>query len=185
MRGKLTDQDLTNYTLNELDPGQRLYVESMLAVSVECRNDIYEMLEVARMLEDGFEREAHRVPASLTSEQRTRLTQPRRRRAAFALLHKTAATLAVAACVAFAVANPQLWENKNKVGNVTTQVKNYVVQTVAPSAESVDISSYVNLESWAEDSSDWVRAGIEALPQPTVVCTPPSWLENSDFSDFH
>ena len=50
MRGKLTDQDLTDYALNEMDAHQRLYVESMLAVSVECLNDVYEMLEVAHML---------------------------------------------------------------------------------------------------------------------------------------
>ena len=42
MRGKISDQDLTNYALNDgLDSRERLYVESMLAVSEECRQDIY------------------------------------------------------------------------------------------------------------------------------------------------
>ena len=57
MRGKLSDQDLTNYALNELEARERLYVESMLAVSVECRDDVYQMIDVAQMLEEGFERE--------------------------------------------------------------------------------------------------------------------------------
>ena len=34
---------VVNYALNELEPDVRLYVESMLAVSEEHRNDIYEM----------------------------------------------------------------------------------------------------------------------------------------------
>lgn len=188
MRGKLTDQDFTDYALNEMGPSERLYVESMLAVSPECRNEVYEMLEMSRMLEDGFEREANRIPASLTEAQRFTLTRPRRRRAAVNLLHKTAATLAMAACAAFAIVNPQLWQEDSKVAKVSSQVQRYATQAsqaVIPVADKVDIASYVNLESWAEDSSDWMKTGIEALPQPTVVCTPPSWLENSDLSEFH
>ena len=46
MRGKLSEQDLTNYALNEgLDPRERLYVESMLGASEPCRDDVYKMLE--------------------------------------------------------------------------------------------------------------------------------------------
>ena len=56
MRGKITDQDLTNYALNDgLEPSERLYVESMLAISEECRQDIYRNIEMSQMLETGFE----------------------------------------------------------------------------------------------------------------------------------
>ena len=56
MRGKITDQDLTNYALNDgLEPSERLYVESMLAVSEECRNDVYQMIDVATLLEKSFD----------------------------------------------------------------------------------------------------------------------------------
>ncbi len=41
MRGKISDQDLTDYALNELQPESGSIVESMLAVSEECRHDIY------------------------------------------------------------------------------------------------------------------------------------------------
>ena len=56
MRGRLTEQDLTDYALNELPPDERLYVESMLGVSEECRNDIYQMLELSELLKEGMER---------------------------------------------------------------------------------------------------------------------------------
>ncbi len=55
MRGKITDQDLTDYALNELPPNERLYVESMLGVSEECRGDVYQMLDLGEMLKEGFE----------------------------------------------------------------------------------------------------------------------------------
>jgi len=55
MRGKITDQDLTDYALNELPPSERLYVESMLGVSEECRGDVYQMLDLGEMLKEGFE----------------------------------------------------------------------------------------------------------------------------------
>ena len=189
MRGNLTDQDLTDYAMNELDPGQRLYTESMLAVSTECRNDVYEMLELAQMLEEGFEQEADLTTiVTLTTEQRARLTRPRRHRAALAFLQKTAATFSVAACVAFALVNPQLWHENDgarKVAKVSSQVTQMVAQATVPASEEVDISSYVNLETLADDSSNWLQAASDALPQPAVVCTPPSWLENSEFNNLH
>ena len=74
MRGKISDQDLTDYALNELEPAQRLYVESMLAVSEECRNDVYEMIDLAMLLDQGFEREeAGQVAGELRPEQRAAL----------------------------------------------------------------------------------------------------------------
>ena len=189
MRGNLTDQDLTDYALNELDPGQRLYTESMLAVSTECRNDVYEMLELAQMLEEGFGQEADITSvATLTPEQRARLTTPRRGRAAVAFLQKTAATFSVAACVAFALANSPLWdetEGARKVANIGSHVTKMVVQASSPVDEKVDISSLVNLETLVEDSSNWLQVASDSLPQPDVICTPPSWLESSDFDNLH
>lgn len=185
MRGKLTDQDLTDYALNELDAHQRMYVESMLAVSVECRNDVYEMLEVAQMLEDGFEREAKRLPAILTGEQRAELVKPRRRRAALAFAHKAAATIAIAACVAFAITSPQLWHKESKVVQISTHVSDYVSNAVSPVADNVDISSYVNFEQIEDDASDFFQVASDALPQPAVICTPPSWLEGGSLPELH
>ena len=77
MRGKISDQDLTDYALNELEPADRLYLESMLAVSEECRNDVYKVIDLAQLIEDGFEREGGEVQVlCLRPEQRAELTRP-------------------------------------------------------------------------------------------------------------
>ena len=78
MRSEISDQDLTDYALNELGPEERLYVESMLAVSEECRNDVYEMIDMAMLLEKGFEREdGARPPGSDAGAARRRLLNVR------------------------------------------------------------------------------------------------------------
>jgi hypothetical protein len=62
-------------------------------------------------------------------------------------------------------------------------VSGLVNQAVAP-AKEVDISSLVNLQTLADDPSSWIQTASEALPQPpTVVCTPPSWLDSSDLGE--
>ncbi len=185
MRGKLTDQDLTDYALNELGTRERIYVESMLAVSVECRDDIYQMIDVAQMIEEGFERDTVKLTASLTAEQRQRLLMPRPRNRVLAFVQKAAATVALAACVAVALANPQFWgpeERSRNMAAVSSQVSGLVSSAVAP-VENVDISSFVNLQTLADDPSSWIQTASEALPQPTVVCTPPSWLNSSDLGN--
>ena len=75
MRGKISDQDLTDYALNELEPADRLYLESMLAVSEECRNDVYKVIDLAQLIEDGFEREGGELQVlCLRPEQRAEIT---------------------------------------------------------------------------------------------------------------
>ena len=74
MRGKVSDQDLTDYALNELPPNERLYVESMLGVSEECRNDVYAMLEMGEMLKELLEE-----LGSMRRTQSWQLTAPLRR----------------------------------------------------------------------------------------------------------
>ena len=73
MKGKLSQQDLTDYALNELGPNERLYAESLLAVSEEYRNDICENIDLALMIEEGFEIEEEKMPAILTESQRQRV----------------------------------------------------------------------------------------------------------------
>lgn len=131
MRGKLSDQDLTDYSLNELQPEERLYVESMLAVSEECRNDIYEMIDTALLLEEAFEVEDDKEPLLLTAEQREKVLHmpvPNR------FMHHAAAVLAAAACVAFALVHKDVWIPKARaaeVARVSGQVSDYVAQAVS------------------------------------------------------
>ncbi len=191
MRGQLSDQDLTNYALNDgLDARERLYTESMLAVSEECRNDIYEMIEMAQMLEVGFERENVAACERLTTEQRARLLRPQRQRATLAFLHKAAASVAIAACLAFAIVHPQMWhaqEHAARISQVGDQMSKLVTASVTP-ADTADFSAAI--ETWwetvSEDSSVWLKTASDALPQPAMICTPPSWMEGStEFAELH
>ena len=109
MKGKLTQQDLTDYALNELSPNERLYVESLLAVSEEYRNDIYENIDVALMLEEGFEMEEEKMPALLTDGQRQRVLEvalPNR------FFQRAAVLLSAAAAIALALFNHDIWMPK-------------------------------------------------------------------------
>ncbi len=151
MRSQISDQDLTDYSLNELEPEQRIYVESMLAVSEECRNDVYEMIDMAMLLERGFEREAAKVPGELTVEQREKLItfRPRPR-----YVETAAAVFAAAAAVAFALTHPGLWQvpgGAQQVAMVSTQVSNYVVDAVTPD-DGIDVVG--QLANWAQLAED-------------------------------
>jgi hypothetical protein len=109
VKGKLAQQDLTDYALNELSPNERLYVESLLAVSEEYRNDIYENIDVALMLEEGFELEEEKMPALLTDGQRQRVLEvelPNR------FFQRAAVLLSAAAAIALALFNHDIWMPK-------------------------------------------------------------------------
>lgn len=129
MRGQITDQDLTNYALNELQPEERFYVESMLAVREECRNDVYEMIELSQILEEGFEVQEERTsPYTLTAEQREALMNVR---VAPRWIPQTAATLAAAACAAFAVTHPGLWNINGPTADVVRQASIDITKVVS------------------------------------------------------
>src|SRR6187401_2802982 len=107
MRGKVTDQDLTNYALNELSPEERLYVESMLAVSEECRHDVYQMLEVGEMLKEGFEESEYGADLLLNDEQREKVLEVPRFQWA-GLFQRAAAIALLAAGTAYTMTRPAL-----------------------------------------------------------------------------
>lgn len=109
MRGKVTDQDLTDYALNALSADERLYVESMLAVSEECRHDVYQMLEVSEMLREGFEEQEEGASLLLDEAQREKvLSVPRWQWRGF--IQRAAAVALLAAGTAYAVKNRDLWQ---------------------------------------------------------------------------
>ncbi len=182
MRGKISDQDLTNYALNDgLDARERLYVESLLAVSEECRHDIYNLIEMGQLLEEGFERESGRVPATLTAEQRARLLQPTRRIPALAFMQKAAAAVAMAAFLGFIIGSPRLWHgaSSGKIAKVSKDVSRMVQNAVAPNQDGDSFASFVDLRELVDDSSAWVQTANDSLPQTATICTPPSWADPS------
>jgi anti-sigma factor RsiW len=149
MRSQISDQDLTDYALNELEPAQRIYVESMLAVSEECRYDVYEMIDMAMLIEQGFEREEAKVAETLRPEQRAALLSVRTRPRQY--VQRVAAVLAAAAAVALAVANPALWQWKAAGGAKVAQVSSYVSEAVA-SADGADFGTL--LADWKQLADD-------------------------------
>ena len=186
MRGKITDQDLTNYALNDgLDPRERLYVESMLAVSEECRGDIYKCIDLAQMLEKGFELEQdHSVLPCLTEDQRQKLLSARPRVTVVQFVQKTAAALALAACAAFALVHPQFWHaaGGKSIAQVSSQVSHFVDDAWAPQQPETDITSLVGPSIVeADEDTALIQASDpmpDAMPQPAAICTPPSSQED-------
>ena len=151
MRSQISDQDLTDYALNELDAEHRIYVESMLAVSEECRNDVYQTIDLAMLIEKGFERESSAHAEGLTDEQREKLItfKPRPR-----YLESAAALFAVAAAVAFTLSHPGFWQmtgGAQNVARVSTQVSNYVVDAVTPDDGIDFVGQLANVTQLAED----------------------------------
>ena len=155
MRSQISDQDLTDYALDELDPNERLYVESMLAVSEECRNDVYEMIDTAMMLEQVFEREDGHQPLGLTATQREALLNVKTPNY---FVRRTASILAAAA-VAFALVTREQWMPKGpaqRVAQMSTQMGNMVVQAVS-AAESEDfVNQLAAIRKLTEDPSKWL-----------------------------
>ncbi len=156
MRSQISDQDLTDYALNELGPDERIYVESMLAVSEECRNDVYETIDFAMLLEEGFEREDGRAIPGLTTEQRQALLNVRVPNHFF---RRTAAVLAAAAAVALALVNKDQWMPKGPVSGVA-RVASQMTSQVAHAVSAAEGEDFVNqLASFrrlTEDPARWL-----------------------------
>lgn len=185
MRGPLSEQDLTNYALDELTPHERIYVESMLAASEECRNDVCETIEMARLLEQGYERElvaAETIDLTLTGEQRGELTRPHH--TLRCVVRDVASALGLAACVAFAL---------TKIDDVHFDTARFAVGKVAAAStqaadtmsaavqvgEGVDLAkALASLREMAEESSKLIPVA-EMLTEPPTICTPPTRIMES------
>ena len=106
MKAKISEQDLTDYALNELGPEERIYVETMLGADEQAREEVYKIIDLAMMLDEGFEKQQGREPAVLTLEQRRALMNVR---GPNVFLWNSVAGLAAAACVAFAFVFQDAW----------------------------------------------------------------------------
>jgi anti-sigma factor RsiW len=184
VRAKITDQDLTDYALDELEAPDRLYVESMLAVSEECRNDVYQMIDLAQTIEEGFERETGGgTLLCLKPDQRANLTRPHftgRR-----VVRDFAAAIGLAACVAFSLVQAQKFDFSDKqskagrMADVSSQVKRQVTTTMAKATanpEAVDMkAAFENLRLMVSDPTNWLPV-MDGMPEPPTICTPPSFV---------
>jgi anti-sigma factor RsiW len=186
VRGNLSEQDLTDYALNELPPHERLYVESMLAASEECRHDIVKTIELAQLLEEGFEREmkfALREDVALRPEQREFLVQPHHTwRYAF---RDIAAAIGLAACVAFGIVTFDDAELSgarlaaDKVVEASAKAADSITAAVQ-SPEDIDLAkALASLRELAEESSKLIPASNDKLIEAPTICTPPTLIMES------
>jgi hypothetical protein len=176
VRGKLSDQDLTDYALNELGPEERLYVESMLAVSEECREDVYKMIDLGLMIEESYDRVEGKTTLALTAEQRMKLLDvhlPNR------FLQRSSAALAAAAAIALAFITKDAWLPKGPTMQRITQASSYIPEYVqAVSAEGEDfVSQLSSFRKFTEEPGKWLPS---QAPAGANVFGPPSSLMNSE-----
>jgi anti-sigma factor RsiW len=180
VRGKLSDQDLTDYALNELGPEERLYVESMLAVSEECREDVYKTIDLGLLIEEAFEREEGKVVAvELTDEQRLKLLDvhvPNR------FLRRSVALLAAAAAVTLAFVSKDAWLPKSaavRVAQVSDRMTTSV-KDVMSAAEGEDfVSQLASFRKLTEDPAKWLPS---QPPGGAAVFGPPASMFNVEIS---
>lgn len=177
MRGRLTEQDLTDYALNELPPDERLYTESMLAVSEECRDDIYRMLELSEQLKEGFEAQGDARALELSPEQRTKVLDV----PAWTwngLLQKAAAILLLSVGTAFLATRPGFWQNGGAAADRLASAGQAVQGMVADVQEKGFARSVEEFRSRLEMASAATRETEWQFAAQPAICTPPVWVDS-------
>ena len=176
MRGKVTAIDLTNYALNELPPEERLYVESMLGVSEECRNDVYQMLELSEMLKEGYELQEEQALLVLDEDRRTKVLAVSRWNIG-GFLRQAAAIALLATGIGYASMNPSFWQTK-KMAAAGEVVEAFVVDVrekgFAKTAEEFTARIQSNRPA---ASAEWQFVAAPA------VCTPTTWDSTASVPD--
>jgi anti-sigma factor RsiW len=164
MKAKVSEQDLTDYALNELGPEERIYVETVLAGSEESREDVYAMIDLAMMLDAGFEKVECREPAVLTAEQRRSLMNLR---GPNIFLRNSIVALAAAACVTFALISRDAWMPQFHMPRATTTAASGAsgktgMQTSVTSQEPDFVSQILQVRQLTEDPL--LRKWFSTLP---------------------
>ena len=176
MRGRLTEQDLTDYALNELPPDERLYAESLLGVSDDCRNDIYQMLELSEMLKDGFAAHDETQVLALSDDQRASVLEVPSWQWRGAL-QKVAALLLLSALSAVLVTRPGFWQNGSGGGGRLASAGMAVQGMVAEVQEKGFARSVEEFRSRLEKVSVPTAEPEWQFASQPAVCTPPVWID--------
>jgi anti-sigma factor RsiW len=106
MQRRISDNDITNYVMNELEPRERLYVESMMLGCDRSREEAMSLMEVSRLLEEGLEGELMSPDLVLDAQRRSEIFEHSPTQVWESVWRISAAAVALAACVAFSVAAP-------------------------------------------------------------------------------
>jgi len=166
---RLSEVDITNYVLNELEPSERLFVESLMLGCDESRADTLAMMETARLLEEGLDRELSGLELELDQPRRERIFAYKSGSVWGALGHAASTLAALAACVAFSVAAPTL--SRLALGRDGSHAQ-YVQTLQGDVSYRSDILDPGAFPTFANDSADSVLGSLPSEDLPTRVLFP-------------
>ena len=178
MKNRLRQLDITNYALNELDPRERLYVESIMLGCDSTRNDVLGMIEMAQLLEEGFEAELAEQELVLDFERRTKLLQNVVLEGVWHHVWRTtAAAVTLAACLAFSVAAPVIWNSAIRLS--ASQSEAEIAQGAPMAEEKPDVAGALQMAVSAAaaaavavfEDQDSLQVGSEEFPTRILLPT--------------
>jgi len=178
MKNRLRQLDITNYALNELDSRERLYVESMMLGCDSTRNDVLGMIEMAQLLEEGFEAELVGQEMVLDSGRRGKVLENVVSEGVWHHVWRTtAAAVTLAACLAFSVAAPVIWNSA--IRHPASQSDPEMAQVSLQAEEKPDVAGALQMAVSAAaaaavavfEDQDSPQVGAEEFPTRILLPT--------------
>jgi anti-sigma factor RsiW len=178
MKDRLRQVDITNYALNELEPRERMYVESIMLGCDSTRTDVLEMIEMAQLLEEGFEAELGAQEFTLDASRRGKVLG---NVVAEGVWHHvwraTAAAVTLAACLVFSVAAPVVWNSATRPAATSSDID--LAQGLVFEDEKPDVASTLQMAVSAAaaaavavfEDQDNAQAGTEEFPTRILLPT--------------
>ncbi|NBV85382.1 MAG: hypothetical protein EBS01_03765 [Verrucomicrobia bacterium] len=170
MQNRLCAEDITHYVLNELEPRERLYVESMMQGSDESRRDLAEMMEISRLLEEGFDDELRDLNLKLDPMRTAEIFQPKTLRVWQGIWRVAATTAALAACVAFSVAAPVITKLAFRANSVSIQAPTRTALNSITTFDDEDPAAFPTVIADLSDQASQTQAP-EDLPSRVLLPT--------------
>lgn len=166
----ISEQLLTDYALNELGPEERIYMESLLGASEDARKDIYQMIDLAILLDEGFQQAEDLEPMTLSAEQRGALLQQRMPNV---FLHRAVVALAAAAALTLAVIHHDSWMPRVKFSSPSVAVATSGApgMQAASGGETDYVNQLLQLPEWVRDPllRKWFSTNLSEMFSEPVV----------------
>jgi hypothetical protein len=178
MKDRLRQVDITNYALNELEPRERLYVESIMLGCDSTRTDVLEMIEMAQLLEEGFEAEMGGQEFILDASRRNKVLGNVVTEGVWHHVWRTAAAaVTLAACLVFSVAAPVVWNSVSRPS--VSSSDNDIAEGLAREDEKPDMASTLQMAVSAAaaaavavfEDQDNVQGSSEEFPTRILLPT--------------
>lgn len=168
---RLSETDITNYVLNELEPSERLFVESLMLGCEQSRADALAMMEMARLIEEGMDRELVTQQLELDPHRREKIFVCKTGSFRQTLTNVASTIAALAACVAFSVAAPSVSRFVLGLDKMNAQSESVTLHGGDGLYDS-DILDPGAFPSFASDSSESFQGTTVSEDLPTRVLLP-------------